>query len=267
MLGRQSKVWVVGEFEYFKRLCVTPALRLTLLPWLCLSLLVLTSCTSTRNDISERGAAIIADPSQDQVTIMDFASPPQLKPLSPGWDQHEFFWHKPVHVSFVSKKGKAAAKFHTKDSASILIRSVDARLDEFPLLKWQWLVEKAIAAKVPENIPAGDDHPVRLIVYFEDLAKEEKIIEIIWGNQLKAGSSVVVHGYKHFVARGAEAELDSWYSESIDLAQLYRSTFGEQPNVRVTDIGIFCDSDDTNGETIAYVAKIALAQAGSASGH
>lgn len=224
-------------------------------------------CTSTRNDISERGTALRADPAQAEVAVMDFATPPSLKPLSPGWDQHKFFWHKPMNISFVQKKGKAAAKFHTKDSASILIRKVDANLRDFPLLKWQWLVEKAIAAKVPENTPAGDDHPVRLIIYFEDLSGEEKIIEILWGNYLTAGNSVFVHGFKHYVARGGNAKLNLWYSETLDLAELYQNTFMEEPEAKITDIGIFCDSDDTNGETIAYVSKVLLAQKTAGSGH
>lgn len=223
------------------------------------------SCTSTRNDIHQRGAALVADPSKDRVTVMDFAAPPRLKPLSPGWDQHKFFWHKPMNISFVEKKGKKAAKFHTKDSASILIRKVDAELADFPYLSWQWLVEKGITTSAPENTPAGDDHPVRLIIYFEDLSGEEKIIEIIWGNKLTAGNAVFVHGFKHFVARGADAEKNLWYSETIDLAQLYRNTFLDAPDARITDIGIFCDSDDTNGETIAYVSTIALQKAAASS--
>lgn len=216
------------------------------------------ACTSTRNDIEQRGAALIADPSKDEVMVMDFAVPPSLKPLSPGWDQHKFFWHKPMNISFVTKKGQKAAKFHTKDSASILIRKVDAELSDFPVLSWQWLVEKGINASAPENTPAGDDHPVRLIIYFEDLAGEERIIEILWGNQLAAGQAVFVHGFKHFVARGAGADTNQWYKENLDLAQLYQNTFKEAPDAKITDIGIFCDSDDTNGETIAYISTIQL---------
>lgn len=218
----------------------------------------LSSCTTTRNAKESSDYALSPGEGQKELVVMDFSAPPSLNPIENGWEEQSFVWHKPMEMSFVEKESKKAIRLKTKDSASILLRKVNINLQEFPVLNWEWFVEKPISTKVNENSIEGDDHPIRIVIYLEDMSNEEKIIEIVWGNYLEAGNYIFVDGYKHFVARGGEKNTGKWFQETVNLARLYQNIYLEEPEARITDIGLFSDSDDTNGETIAYVSKVSL---------
>ena len=102
-----------------------------------------------------------------------------LNPIPDGWYHRRFWRHGPMDVSFETKEGVPAIRLATHDTASMLFRHVDVELDVYPVLSWQWYVEKGIDAEIDELTREGDDHPARFFIVFEAPNGETHPMEII----------------------------------------------------------------------------------------
>ena len=209
----------------------------------------------------DRRAAVQAH-GDAQAVVMDFAHPPALDALPAGW-QHRTFWTRPpMQLSLAEKDGVPAIRLATDASASMLMRAVDIDLNDYPLLAWRWLVEKPIQSSVDERTHAGDDHPARLFISFKSGTGEKHSMEVIWGNRLlHAGDYKFIKDFPHYVANGGDENVGRWFTERIDLLAIYRKLWGEPggaSGARVTDIGLFCDSDETKGSSIAWFADVKM---------
>ena len=80
----------------------------------------------------------------------------------------------------------------------------------------------------PEDIlkPSGDTH----------------FMEVIWGNQLKAGDYKYIDRFPHYVANGGKENIGRWHQEEIDLGSIYAELWGDPATARVIRLGLFCDS-------------------------
>ena len=153
-----------------------------------LTVLILTmaSLNSCRSNLGER-SNVLKPGREAELMIMDFRYPPGLDPIQAGWAHRKFFWHSPMKIEFVEKEGIPAVKLSTHDTASMLMRHVEIPLNEYPTLKWSWLVEQPISSPLDEETTEGDDHPARFFTAFETETGERRAMEIIWGNRLRAG--------------------------------------------------------------------------------
>lgn len=221
--------------------------------FIILSSILLSSCSG--RDFGDRTDVITPDGSAE-VSIMDFSDPPALDPMTPGWFHRTFFWHGPMDIEFLEKDNRAAVKLSTDDSASMLIRHVDIDLEAYPLLSWQWFIEQPIRSDTDEQTSNGDDHPARFFIIFETASKERRAIEIIWGNRMAGGDYKYIGSFPHYVARGGDKNVGAWHDETINLLDIYRTTWSDRASVKVTIIGLFCDSDDTDTRSIAYFADV-----------
>ncbi len=201
----------------------------------------------------------------DTVTVMDFSEPLSLNPISPGWYHRTFKRHGPMEISQVERDGKAAIRLKTQDSASMLYRMVDISIDDYPNLTWQWLIEQGINANFDEMTSEGDDHPARFFLGFRDAEGEERHLEIVWGNDvLKAGDWKHLSyffgqkSFPHFVANGGRKNEGKWFSEEVDLAELYSELWGDAKGVKLIEVALFCDTDQTDASSIAYFADVQL---------
>jgi hypothetical protein len=201
--------------------------------------------------------------------LMDFAQIMPLDPLPEGWYHRVFRRHAPMDLSFAHKDGVAALRMETRDSASMLFRHVDVALDDYPKLEWRWRVEQGVETDTDENTVAGDDHPVRLYLDFVGADGDDRSMEIIWGNRtLGAGDwkhLAFFFGlieFPHYVANGGAPNLGRWHEEQVDLAELYRTLWGEPSGARLTDIALFCVTDETGAHSVAYVAEVRVARRG-----
>ena len=88
----------------------------------------------------ELGTVIRADVRWDSVGHKESAF--SLNPIPDGWYHRRFWRHGPMDVSFETKEGVPAIRLATHDTASMLFRHVDVELDVYPVLSWQWYVEK-----------------------------------------------------------------------------------------------------------------------------
>lgn len=200
------------------------------------------------------------------VSMMDFSKPPSVDPVSKGWFHVKFLTKPAMQISFVSKQGRDSLRCETIKGGSIFGRFTDIDLVKFPMLKWGWFVEQPVVSDVPEDVAAGDDHPVRFLIQFEDSKASDHAIEIIWSNgKFKKGDWKIIGNFHHYVADGGDAKsgenLNVWFDESVNLLELYRTATGRSDDARLKYISVFCDTDDTKTKSTAYVSSVELRQA------
>jgi hypothetical protein len=203
----------------------------------------------------------------DSLAVMDFAQPISLDPISDGWYHRTFSTSDPMEISFVEKDGRPSVRLATHDSASMLFRFVDIPLDDYPMLQWQWLIEKAIETELDERTGDGDDHPARLFLRFESADGDEHKMEIIWGNEhLGAGEWLHLsylgglYSFPHYVANGRAENVGRWHAEEVDLAALFRELWDDPAGARLVSVALFCDTDGTGAESIAYFSDVRVAR-------
>lgn len=218
------------------------------------SALLIVSC---RGGVGER-IQVLKSSGEDEIAIMDFSALFSLDPIEPGWYHRKFFWHEPMAMDFVTKDNVPAIRFSTNDTASMLIRHVEISLEEYPLLLWSWFIEKPIISKLDETTREGDDHPARLFIVFETLSGERRSMEIIWGNKLQAGEYKYIDTFPHYVARGGNENTNRWFEEEVNLLEVYRQIWPDQEPANMIEIGLFCDSDDTDSQSVSYFAKVRM---------
>jgi Protein of unknown function (DUF3047) len=197
------------------------------------------------------------------VTLMDFSTPPTLDPITPGWWHLGFLTKPKMNISFVDKDAHKALRCQTNGSGSIFGRHTDIDLAAFPTLSWSWLVEQPVVSAIPETDSKGDDHPARFLLQFSDAHSKDHYMEIIWSNgAFKPGQWKYVHDFPHYVANSGDATSGEntklWFAEKVNLLELYRTATKRTDTARLVNIAIFCDTDDTGGQSIAYFSDVKL---------
>jgi len=210
-------------------------------------------------------AGVLVPDGSASFPVMRFTEPLPLDPLPEGWHHRTFLRHPPMDISFVTLEDVPAIRLATRDSASLLIRYVDIGLDTYPVLRWQWFVETPVESGLDERTVEGDDHPARLHLGFESADGDTHALEIIWGNRvLRAGDWKHLEfffglvSFPHYVANGGHENVGRWHRERVDLTQLYRELWGDPAGARMTEVALFCDTDETGSESVAYFAEVAV---------
>lgn len=204
-----------------------------------------------------RGEVLTAD-GGPRVIVMDFGRSFPLDPPPSGWRHRKFWTRRAMTMEFTVKDGVPSLRFATRDSASMLFRSVDIDLAAYPLLAWRWFVELPINSPRDERTREGDDSPARLFLAFRTEQGERRAMEVIWGNRLKAGEYKYTGGFPHFIAEGGEERVGRWLDERLDLARIYAEIWKDRAPAHLVDIAVFCDSDDTHTASISYFAYVRL---------
>jgi len=194
------------------------------------------------------------------VAVMDFSEPFPLNPPPPGWHHRSFLTRAPGDFRFAEKAGVPALRFATRDSASMLVRYTDIPLEEYPILRWRWYIEQPIESPIDEQTREGDDHPARLFLRFASEDGERRAMEIIWGNErLETGDTKYIDSFPHYVANGGDAGVGQWHRERVDLRSLIAKFWPDWTGeVRLAEIALFCDSDDTDTRSVAYFADVRM---------
>lgn len=195
---------------------------------------------------------------EQEVAVMDFSEPFPLDPLPAGWYHRTFWTRAPMEMVFAVKDGVPSLRFETRSTASMLFRHIDFDLMEYHFLIWRWYIEQPIESTLDERTREGDDHPARLFLVFRTPTGEERRMEIIWGNKLKAGDYKYIDGFPHYVADGGNDNVGQWRREEVDLQELYRHIWPDGAHAHLVDIAIFCDSDETHSHTVSYFADVKI---------
>lgn len=197
---------------------------------------------------------------EGEFTLMDFSRPFPLDPPPAGWWHRKFWTRAPMLMSFAVKDGVGALRMETKASASMLFRFVDVAIADWPVLRWRWFIERPIVTPLDERTREGDDHPARLFLTLATGKGERRAFEIIWGNRLRRGETKYIGTFPHYVADGGDANVGTWRDEEVDLAAVTKMFWPDGETARLTEIGLFCDSDDTGTSSIAWAADLRVAR-------
>jgi hypothetical protein len=211
-----------------------------------------------RTDFGQR-SNVLAVVGAKPVTVMAFSAAFSLSALPAGWYHRRFVSRAAMDVRAVQRNGGFVAQCQTHNSASMLVRYIDADIAQHPFFEWRWMVEDGIESPLDERSKEGDDHPIRLFLRFADAGGATRAMEVIWANvHLQAGEWKYLGRFPHFVANGGVANLGRWHDERVDLRDLYRSAWGGARGIRLTEVALFCDSDETGDATSAYVQYVRL---------
>ena len=195
----------------------------------------------------------------DAVTVLEFSALSGFDTLPSGWNHRKFWFTPAMQLSLKTHVGVEAVRCKTDGGGSILGRNTDIELEAFPLLSWAWFIEQPITSEVDESTEAGDDHPARLLIRFDDSAGKRHYVEIIWSNRkFKPGDYKYIDDFPHYVANGLDENIGRWHHQQVDLLEIYRATSGMKDNPRVRMIAIFCDSDNTGGQSSAYFSDVKM---------
>jgi len=210
------------------------------------------------NPSAESNPIVVEDGAQS-VTILPWDTLGDYMDPNLGWVHRQFWAIEPMRVSYGEKNGKNALKCETNSSASILSRTTDIEMGDYPVLAWDWLIDYPISSTVDEATEQGDDHPARLILKMEDREGGEYTFEIIWSNQkYEPGDYKYIGDFAHYVANGLDENTRVWQHQEVNLMEIYREVFGRDDFPILKSIGIFCDSDNTGARSIAYFSDVEL---------
>jgi hypothetical protein len=226
-----------------------------------LRLLLFTAVTLvTACDGGRERTNVLTARGEQEVVVMDFSAPFPLDPLPAGWYHRTFWTRGPMQMAFTAKEGVPSLRFKTESTASMLFRHVDFDLMEYHFLIWRWYIEQPIESSLDERTRESDDHPARLFLVFRTSTGEERRMEIIWGNKLKAGDYKYVDRFPHYVADGGNDNIGQWRREEVDLQAIYLHIWPDGLPAHLVDIAIFCDSDEAHGHTVSYFADVKVRQ-------
>lgn len=190
--------------------------------------------------------------------------------------------------------GKAANRFRlvedavevaSESSVSLLYRAVTPDLARTPCLAWRWRVERSMP---PTDLSrhGGDDRPAAVYVTFPydpaeaTVAERMKrvLVELVQGRDAPGRALVYVWGGTAargavlespymgsagalIVLRGADAPLERWFEERVNIAADYARVFRRPPRPP-SQLAIGADSDDTRSSSLARVADLGFRACG-----
>ena len=227
---------------------------------LILIIIFTTACSSDLviEKLGDRTNIVQAKDNSTFVEVANFSKSISLDPIASGWYHHTFNFIDPMNISFQEYKGEKAARFETKNSASMLFRHVDVLLSDYPKISWKWLVEKDIQSSIDEKSGDGDDSAARLYISFKVEGEKDRRLELIWSRSLNRDDKKFTHKFNHYVVRGKNDSKNRWYEEEIDLQKIYNDFWPDQKSARINAISFLCDSDNTKTESIAYFSWLKL---------
>lgn len=200
-------------------------------------------------------------------------------PFPDSWEPLTFDKiEKHTEYSLVEDGGAVVLKAVSRGSASGLVRKVDFDPMRYPVVEWRWKVENVLE-KGDVTRKDGDDYPARLYITFKydgskvgmfERAKYEAIrlargeyppmgaITYIWESKSPVGT-IVPNPYtdrvRMIVVESGKAKAGRWVSESRNLVEDYRKTFGGDPP-RVSAVAVMTDTDNTQESATAYFGDI-----------
>ena len=199
-----------------------------------------------------------------------------------GWEPLTLGDADATQYSLVQDGGEVVVKAEADDSASGLIRRMEADPTAYPVMEWRWKVDGVIPGGDVRR-KGGDDYPARIYVTFDydpdDLSFGDRLkykalralgyddipvraLNYIWANK-PGETSIVPNAYTDWVqmvpVQSGETATGSWHTERRNILEDYREAFGEEPPA-LNGIAIMADADNTGNAATAYFGDIVLKQ-------
>ncbi len=202
---------------------------------------------------------IVAEAGTDSVTVLPWRSVGNFADPNLGWVHEQFWLIERMRLSYGEMVGKPALKCETTSTGSILSRTTDIEVGDYPVLTWDWMVTTPISSPLDEATPEGDDHPARLLLNMEDREGGEYAFQIIWSNRkYEPGDYLRIGDVAYYVANGLDENTGVWQHQAVNLMEIYRTVFGRDDYPILKRIAIMCDSDNTGVRSVAYFTDVEM---------
>lgn len=190
------------------------------------------------------------------------AAPVASKGVSPGWQKYETPGGHPAYdFTVVEDAGRRALDMKSVGEHSTIAKEVRGDLAATPILAWQWRVISLPQGADLRNRATSDTtgHIFAIWPRFPAIARS-RLIGYVWDPVLPVGS--VVPSRKtatvtFIVVRRGEVGLGQWLDERRNVADDYRTLFGEAPPP-LPVLALSIDTNDTRSTAEATFGRIEL---------
>jgi hypothetical protein len=164
--------------------------------------------------------------------------------------------------SVAELNGRSCLRAASRNGASVLLAAVAFEPDGDDTIAWDWRVDTFVKGESLRE-KSGSDAPVRVYVYFETggMPWQKRSLDYVWSATLPAGT-VIGSAFsplsKIIVANSGTEGAGQWTTVERNLEQDYLLAFGSGPVPRVIAIGLMTDSDNSQGEALAYYDDIRI---------
>jgi hypothetical protein len=165
-----------------------------------------------------------------------------------------------THYDVVEVEGRRCLRAQSRDGASILLSEVRFDPETYEWLSWEWRVDQHVAGEALDR-KEGSDVAARVYVYFETggLPWQKRNLDYIWSASLPVGT-ILTSAYspasKIIVVDSGTTHLGKWRRVERNLEDDYERCFGKSKLPHVIAIGLMSDTDNTNGEALAYFDEL-----------
>ena len=163
----------------------------------------------------------------------------------------------------VDLHGRRCLRVASLNGASILLRPMRFDAHTYEWLSWDWRVDQPVEKEVLSD-KSGSDAAARVYVYFDTqgLPWQKRSLDYVWSDSLPSGTvlnSAFSSDSKIIVVDSGRSALGQWRHVERNLQDDFERSFGK-PMPQVLAIGVMGDSDNTEGESLAYVDDLRLSR-------
>ena len=178
-----------------------------------------------------------------------------------------------------ARGGSDAIEVVSRESVSLLQKSIDVDLEATPILNWRWQVSQPAPA-TDLGIKGADDRSLAVYVAFPFVPEEAslwerfkrglveqvagkdapgRVLVYVFGGQGQRGDAIASphlgEAGRLIILRPTDSASDHWYRESVDVAEDYRLSFGSEPPDPMS-LAISADTDDTGSTARGLIADL-----------
>ena len=177
------------------------------------------------------------------------------------WREGEVRRH--TQYKAVDLNGRRCLRVASLNGASILLRPMQFDADTYEWLSWDWRVDQPVEKEALSE-KSGSDAAARIYVYFDTqgLPWQKRSLDYVWSASLPSGTvlnSAFSSDSKIIVVDSGRSALGQWRHVERNLHDDFERSFGK-PMPQVIAIGVMGDSDNTEGESLAYVDDLRLSR-------
>ena len=174
-----------------------------------------------------------------------------------GWEE-KVFEGRTLYET-VSQDGRTVVRATSRGTASGLYLRRRIDLDETPILRWSWRVERTLG-DIDERTRAGDDYSARVYVIRSHpvFLWKTRAVNYVWASVQPEGATwpnAYTDSSQNVAVRSGDTHTGRWVEERRDVRADFRALFGE--SVRHVDaVAIMTDTDNTGGDAVAFYGDI-----------
>jgi hypothetical protein len=173
---------------------------------------------------------------------------------NPAADQPEF------RVEKDEKYGQVLRLYAKGNQSDGIYRPAVIDLAETPFINFSWKVKIHPKGQVGTD---KDDAAVQVQLDFGRHRFKRRVLSYIFDPKAETGRSYDDSSFfavnRALVLDSGSEKLGEWLSHSRNIAEDYRKCYGTDPP-KLENISIFCDSNDSNSESLGYCTGITFSQ-------